>query len=474
VLFNSLIFPAFFVLVIIVYYQINLKWQNRWLLIASYFFYGWWDWRFCTLLIFSTVLDWTISHALHKTTDLRKRKQFLTISLLGNLGVLGFFKYFNFFAGSLQVLLANIGFNPDMFTLNIILPMGISFYTFQTLAYTIDVYRGKTEPADDFTAFALYVSFFPQLVAGPIERAKRLLPQLTNARVMGYATLRSGIPLIMFGYFKKVVIADSLSPLVESTFNNPGMYSNIDLWFGVYAFAIQIYCDFSGYTDIARGIARMLGIELMSNFSAPYFSRSITEFWRRWHISLSSWLKDYLYVSLGGNRKGKTRTYANLMVTMLIGGLWHGAAWTFVIWGGIHGLYLAIHKLMLKGEKPDIQAWGVGPLGYFSDLIKIVFTFHLVSFTWVFFRAPSFDVSIQYLKGMIVNSGELTIFPQVSLALIAIVIIDIAQRYSKDYSWVFRIKPYWRYVLTGSLLGASILVFGWHYSSPTPFIYFQF
>ena len=473
-LFNSLIFPVFFLLVILIYYQLNLRWQNRWLLVASYFFYGWWDWRFCSLLVFSTVLDYFVSHALFRTNDTKRRKYLLFLSVTGNLGVLGFFKYFNFFVGSFQSLLHSMGFHADMFTLNIILPIGISFYTFQTMAYTIDVYRKMQEPADDFTAFALYVSFFPQLVAGPIERARRLLPQLMKKRVFNYSVIKTGIPLILFGYFKKVVIADSMAPIVESCFHNPVSVSGLDLLFGVYAFAIQIYCDFSGYTDIARGVARFLGINLINNFSAPYFSRSITEFWKRWHMSLSSWLRDYLYISLGGNRKGKIRTYINLMITMLLGGLWHGAAWTFVIWGVLHGMYLAVHKVILKGRKPDIAGWGDNPLGYIGDLLKIMVTFHLVCVTWIFFRAPTLDIAGKYIIGIYLNTGSLSLFKPVFLGVLILVLIDIGQRYSENYSWLNRMPIYLRYAVAGSLFLASALVFGWHYSTSTPFIYFQF
>ncbi len=473
-LFNSLIFPVFFLFVILVYYRLNRRWQNWWLLLASYFFYGWWDWRFCSLLVFSTVQDWFLSRAINKAGDRKQRKLLLTISLIGNLGILGFFKYFNFFANSTQLLLHRLGFNTDIFTLYIILPVGISFYTFQTMAYSIDVYRKKQEPATDFTAFALYVSFFPQLVAGPIERARRLLPQFVRERKFDYSIVRTGIPLILFGYFKKVVIADSLAPIVQSCFQNPGSVSGPDLLLGVYAFAIQIYCDFSGYTDIARGVARFLGIDLIDNFSAPYFSRNITEFWRRWHMSLSSWLKDYLYIPLGGNRKGEFRTYLNLMITMLLGGLWHGAAWTFVIWGGLHGVYLSIHKLLLRKKKIDIDTWGGNRLSYLGDFINIVFTFHLVCFAWIFFRTPSLDVARQYITGIFRNSGSLTLLKPVLLAGLVLALIDIGQRFSGDYGWLLRTPVYLRYILASVLLIATVLVFGSHYASPSPFIYFQF
>ena len=473
-LFNSLIFPIFFLAVILVYYQLNLRWQNRWLLVTSYFFYGWWDWRFCLLLIFSTVLDWFVADALSKTDEGKRRKYLLSLSIIGNLGVLGFFKYFNFFSGSAKVILTSVGFHPDFFTLNIILPVGISFYTFQTMAYTIDVYRGRMKHAKDFTAFALYVSYFPQLVAGPIERAQRLLPQLIKHRLFNYQIVRTGIPLILFGYFKKVVIADSLAPIVESCFHSSGSTSGFDLLFGVYAFAIQIYCDFSGYTDIARGVSRFLGVELMQNFSCPYLSRNITEFWRRWHISLSSWLRDYLYISLGGNQKGNIRTYINLMTTMLLGGLWHGANWTFVVWGGLHGLFLAVHKFLLRGKKTDINSWGNNQLGYLNDFVGIILTFHLVCLAWIFFRAPSFSVAYSYINGIFFNSGDITFFKPVFWGFFSMILIDVGQRLREDHLWLLQLPSFLKYTVAVIVFTTSVLIFGYHYGGTNPFIYFQF
>lgn len=473
-LFNSLIFPLFFLVVIIIYFRLNHHYQNRWLLISSYFFYGWWDWRFCSLLIFSTILDWFVSHALSKTKERKRKKYLLFLSISCNLGVLCFFKYYNFFVNSAKTLLLSIGFNPDFFTLSIILPVGISFYTFQTMAYTIDVYRRRMKPAEDFTSFALYVSYFPQLVAGPIERAQRLLPQLIKYRSFNYQYARTGVSLILFGYFKKVVIADSLAPIVDSCFQNPGSISGLDLLFGVYAFAIQIYCDFSGYTDIARGVSRFLGIELIQNFSYPYFSRNITEFWRRWHISLSSWLRDYLYIPLGGNKKGKVRTYINLMATMLLGGLWHGANWTFVIWGGLHGIFLSVHKILLNGKEIDIFSWGNSQLGYLSDLIRILMTFHLVCLTWIFFRASSSLDAYYYISGIVSNGGDLTILKPVLLGLLSMILIDIGQRFRDDQLWLLQLPSFLRYVIANTVLIVNILIFGYHYGGTTPFIYFQF
>lgn len=473
-LFNSLIFPIFFSFIIIVYYQLNHRWQNRWLLVSSYFFYGWWDWRFCSLLVFSTTLDWFVSHALNKTKQRKRRKYLLLLSIFSNLGILGFFKYYNFFIDSLKGALSSISFQPELLTLSIILPVGISFYTFQTMAYTIDVYYKRIKPANDFIVFAIYVSYFPQLVAGPIERAKRLLPQIIKRRDYSYDNFRTGIALILFGYFKKVVIADSLSSIVETCFQDPSSSSGVDLLLGVYAFAIQIYCDFSGYTDIARGISRFLGIELVRNFSVPYFSRNITEFWRRWHMSLSSWLRDYLYIPLGGNKKSKKRTYINLMVTMIIGGLWHGANWTFVIWGGLHGFFLSVHKILLRGNKFDIKPWGSTKWGYLFDLIKVLLTFHLVCLAWIFFRAPSFLDANYYIKGIATNDGSITFLKPVLLGLFSMIAIDLGQCYKEDQLWLLQLPSYLRYVISVTVLIVIIIIFGYHYGGSTPFIYFQF
>ena len=351
-LFNSFVFLIFLGIVIPVFYAIKTKsGRNIFLLLASYFFYGYWDWRFCSLLLISTLIDFYVGGKLYKTENEKKRKKLLLVSMVANLGILGFFKYFNFFAESFATLLKSMGGHPDFVLLNIILPVGISFYTFQTMTYTIDIYRRKLEPTNSLIDFALYVSFFPQLVAGPIERASHLLPQLSKKFGATKEQFEKGMVLIVMGLFKKVMIGDTAGRVVDRIFGQPDLYHSPELLMALILFAIQIYADFSGYSSIARGTAKLMGIELMKNFEQPYLSANITEFWRRWHISLSSWLKDYLYISLGGNRKGKGRTYINLMITMLFGGLWHGASWNFVIWGGLHGIYLAIHKWMLKGKK---------------------------------------------------------------------------------------------------------------------------
>ncbi|MCF8219495.1 MAG: hypothetical protein K9I29_09540 [Bacteroidales bacterium] len=324
------------------------KYKKPLLLIASYFFYGYWDWRFTGLLAISTIADYFIGKKLYSTEAPKKRKWFLFSSMFINLGILAFFKYFGFFVDSFETLAGVFGLQLDFIHLNIILPVGISFYTFQTMSYTIDIYRKKLEPTNNFIDFAVFVSFFPQLVAGPIERARNLLPQIARLSKPKRKQIEEGISLIVTGLFIKVMIGDTAGRFVDHIFGNPEIYKSFELISALILFSVQIYADFSGYSSIARGVAKLLGIELMKNFEQPYLSANITEFWRRWHISLSSWLKDYLYISLGGNRKGKSRTYVNLMITMLLGGLWHGASWNFVIWGGLHGIYLAVHKYMLE------------------------------------------------------------------------------------------------------------------------------
>src|SRR3972149_1993846 len=344
-LFNSSTFLIFFVVVYTLYLllQKRLKAQNALLLVASYIFYASWDWRFLSLLLLSTTVDFFIAKAIGSTDDLTpagkaRRKTLLACSILFNLGVLGFFKYFNFFSESFIGLLNLFSMKADLITLNIVLPLGISFYTFQEMGYTIDVYRKHMKPTHNPFNFALFVAFFPHLVAGPIQRAESLLLQLERPRRITIEQVNTGLFLILWGLFKKVVIADNVREVANLIFNNYTNYSGLDIVIGGLAFAVQIYGDFSGYSDIARGIARLMGFELMVNFRLPYFALNPTDFWQRWHISLSTWLRDYLYIPLGGNRKSNLITCRNLFLTMLLGGLWHGASWNFVIWGAYHGL----------------------------------------------------------------------------------------------------------------------------------------
>lgn len=395
-LFNSCTFLIFIIIVLCCYYSLSWKSQNIFLLVASYIFYGWWDWRFLSLLAISTIVDFSCGKKIASSENSKTRKMFLMVSLCTNLGILGFFKYFNFFSQNIHNVLSLVGLKADFPLLEILLPIGISFYTFQSMAYTIDIYRRFETPCNNFCDFALYVSFFPQLVAGPIERSVHLLPQFQSRRKVTPNAFYSGCQLILMGYFKKILIADAAAPLVNKIFDNITSAGTVELILGVYLFALQIYGDFAGYTDIARGVSRLFGINLCLNFKQPYLATSITEFWRRWHISLSSWLRDYLYIPLGGNRHGTIKTYRNIMLTMLLGGLWHGASWKFVIWGGLHGLYLSFHKFLLKGKK--LKCTAKPRKGSFVQWsLKVFLTFNLVCLTWIFFRAESLSSAIDFI-----------------------------------------------------------------------------
>lgn len=400
-LFNSYTFWIFFGLVALVYRFLEHRWRNRFLLVASYFFYGFWDWRFLALIAFSTLVDFFAAQQIADAKGASpRRKAWLMVSVFVNLGLLGVFKYLGFFVSEFNSLLTTIGVGSTLPGIELILPVGISFYTFQTLSYTIDVYRNQTRPARDILDFALYVSFFPQLVAGPIERSSHLLPQVVNPRKpLDEERFRVGLYYVINGLFRKIVIADNMALIANHTFAQPAAELNAwQILLGVYAFAFQIYGDFSGYSSIAQGVAKWLGFDLMDNFRHPYFAKSPQEFWQRWHISLSSWLRDYLYIPLGGNRGGPFATYRNLILTMLLGGLWHGAAWTFVIWGGIHGTWLAIHR-RFAGKRSDLLNGGK-----ILSIIKIFITFHLVCLCWLFFRADSADQAITML-GRVCGGG---------------------------------------------------------------------
>ena len=413
-LFNSPAFLFFLPLVFAAYWAMNrwtserggLRAQNLLLLIASYVFYGWWDWRFLGLIAFSTAVDYAVGLQIARANaadrpddpDHRSRlaKRWLAVSLAVNLGLLGYFKYANFFIDNWIEAWAAAGVTMHASSLQVILPVGISFYTFQTLSYSIDVYRRKLEPTRDFIEFAAFVSFFPQLVAGPIERASALLPQIARRRTFDYDQAVSGLRLILWGMFKKVVVADTCAIYVNDIFANYESYSGPTLILGAIYFAFQIYGDFSGYSDIAIGTARLFGISLMTNFKTPYFSRDIAEFWRRWHISLSTWFRDYLYISLGGSRVGKWKAVRNTFVIFLVSGFWHGANWTFIVWGGIHALLFL--PLLLAGRNRrntgDIKGWPS-----VRELLGMAWTFAAVTVAWVFFRAESVGQALVYLGG---------------------------------------------------------------------------
>jgi alginate O-acetyltransferase complex protein AlgI len=397
-LFNSLVFLVFLPMAFLAYWALaraGTRVQNMLVLAASYVFYAWWDWRFLGLLVFSSLCDHLVGGALGSTGHRGRRRFLLAVSLLVNLGLLGFFKYFNFFIGGFSDILLAVGMRPHLPTLQIILPVGISFYTFQTLSYTIDIYRGLIRPTRDPIAFFAFVAFFPQLVAGPIERARDLLPQFLEPRSFNMALARDGLRQMLWGLFKKVAIADACAPMVNSIFaGDPATTPGITLFFGAFFFAFQIYGDFSGYSDMAIGTARLFGFRLSQNFAYPYFARSIGEFWRRWHITLSAWFRDYVYIPLGGwrNRMGRAR---NIMITFAVSGLWHGANWTFVGWGMLHGLYhlpaILTNKRALRDD-PTLR-----------DLPSMVATFLLVTLAWVFFRTDTLRGAADHLLYMVIN-----------------------------------------------------------------------
>lgn len=397
-IFNSLAFLIFIAAFLPVYFNLKGKFRLTFCLIASYFFYGWWDWRFLILILTSTLVDFYVGLKLSNTEKKAQRKKLLVASILVNLGFLAFFKYFNFFIDSFQNLANNFGWEPGFNTLYIILPVGISFYTFQSMSYTIDVYNKKINVENNFLRFATYISFFPQLVAGPIVRAKDFLPQFQRDRDFDWDRIISGSGQVLWGFFKKVAVADSLAPFIDQCFAAPESFTSLHLAIGVVFYSFQIYCDFSGYSDIAIGLARMMGFDFPTNFRTPYFSQSFSEFWTRWHITLSSWLRDYLYIPLGGNRDGKIMTYRNLMITMLLGGLWHGASWVFVFWGFLHGMYLVVQRLFGK-QFGAVLTWLRAP-SFLKVAINIILIYSFTNVAWIFFRSPDFETAMHVINGI--------------------------------------------------------------------------
>ena len=403
-LFNSLDFAVFLPIIFILYWFIfnkNIKLQNLLIVCASYLFYGWWDWKFLSLIFFSTLIDYFIGRKLFTEEKTTNRKILLWSSITINLGFLGFFKYYNFFIENFITAFTFFGCNINANSLNIILPVGISFYTFQTLSYSIDVYKKKLEPTKDFIAFAAFVSFFPQLVAGPIERATNLLPQFYKKRTFNYSNAIDGLRQILWGLFKKVVIADNCADYANLIFNNYTDYSGSVLVLGAVFFAFQIYGDFSGYSDIAIGTARLFSFNLMQNFAFPYFSRDIAEFWRRWHISLSTWFRDYLYIPLGGSKGGTFNKIKNTFIIFIVSGFWHGANWTFIVWGALNAIYFLPLLLLNKNRQNiDIVAYGKF-IPSINDFFKIIITFSLTVFAWIFFRAENLSHALNYISGII-------------------------------------------------------------------------
>ena len=436
-LFNSIEFLLFLPTIFILYWFVfnkNLKYQNTLILVSSYVFYGWWDYRFLSLIFLSTIVDYVIGLNIFNQSSKKKQKLLLWGSVLFNLSVLGFFKYYNFFIDSWVELFSSVGYEiKSVWTLNIILPVGISFYTFQTMSYTIDIYRKKVEPTKDFISFASFVSFFPQLVAGPIERASNLLPQILKKREFQYEQVNQGLKLILWGMFKKVVIADSLAPIVDDIFSNYQDFGGGTLWLGAIYFSFQIYCDFSGYSDIAIGTSKLLGFELMSNFKFPYFSRNIGEFWRRWHISLSTWFRDYLYIPLGGSQEGKWKSIRNIFIIFLVSGFWHGANWTFIFWGLFHSILFLPTFMFNKNRNYTSSIIAANTLlPSLKEFINVVTTFLLVTIGWVFFRSESIGDSFSYLTSMISNINIVThLSPKISFYILVLVLVDWTQRFDE-------------------------------------------
>ena len=428
-LFNSVEFIFFFLIVFFSYWFLfnkNLKFQNLLILFSSYFFYAWWDWRFLVLIIISSLTDYLVGLQIEKSNNKIHKLRALKFSLIINIGILVVFKYYNFFIDNFTLLLDDLDIDSNLTLLNIILPVGISFYTFQTLSYSIDIYNGKINANKDIISFFAFVAFFPQLVAGPIERAKNLLPQFLKERKFNYDFAISGCRLILIGLFKKMVIADNLSVVVDAIYANPTDFLGFPSLIATIFFAFQIYCDFSGYSDIAIGIARLLGFKLMTNFKTPYFSKSLTDFWRNWHISLSSWFKDYVYIPLGGGKMSEKRIYLNIMITFLLSGFWHGANWTFIIWGALNAIYF-LPLLLTNNNRKNLGVVAEGKLfPSFRELFAMLTTFMLTVFAWIFFRSEDLNHAFSYIGGIFSkNILSIPSFEGRMDALITMVLISI-------------------------------------------------
>jgi alginate O-acetyltransferase complex protein AlgI len=479
-LFNSLHFLIFFPVVCVAYFALPQRWRWGLLLAASVYFYMSWRAEYIVLLLVSTLFDYWAGLKMGATPDQARRKRYLVLSLGANLAILFIFKYFNFFNASVRTLFDGLGLAYAVPAINLLLPVGISFYTFHAMSYTIDVYRGLKQPERHIGKFLLYILFFPQLVAGPISRPRLLLPQFHQPHYFDPDRVASGLALMAWGFFKKLVIADRLAVIVNNVYNSPTEHSGLTLVLATYSFAFQIYCDFSGYSDIALGAARILGYDLMENFRRPYASTSVAEFWSRWHISLSTWFRDYLYVPLGGNRVPRARWYFNLLFVFLVSGLWHGANWTFVIWGALHGLYL-LAEIWTQGPRGRLtQRLGLDRHPGWLRALSMLLTFHLVTLAWIFFRANTLGDAL-YIVGHLFEGWSLRggfglgvgVY-ELAIAAAALALMELVQwLQARGVAWpALAARPGWQRWATYYALGLAILIFGKF--GTTEFIYFQF
>ena len=480
-IFNSIDFLIFLPIVFFLYWKLfnfNIKVQNAFIVFASYLFYGWWDWRFLVLIFLSTITDFTIGLNLKNEHNAFRRKILLWISIACNLGVLGFFKYYNFFIENFIATFSFLGQEIGSNSLNIVLPVGISFYTFQTLSYTIDIYNKKFEPTKDLISFVAYVSFFPQLVAGPIERAKHLLPQFYKKRRFQYEAAVDGLRQILWGFFKKVVIADNCAGIVELIFANSENHSSGLIFLAAILFFIQIYGDFSGYSDIAIGVAKLFGFHLKQNFAFPFFSRSIPEFWRRWHISLSTWLRDYVYIPLGGSRVSTLVWIRNIFIVFILNGFWHGANWTFIAWGTLNACYLLPHILLNKNDNIHHVHNSKSIFPSLKEILQMFLTFSLIAISLIFFRAENIDQALtmfHHLFSFTTSSASTFTFRNSLVTLfLTLFCIIIEWKGRTDKYAIEKILKNWHWILRFGFYYSILLLILMYFGKPKTFVYFQF
>lgn len=494
--FNSIHFLIFFPLVILVYFLIPQKVKNIWLLICSYYFYMSWNPKYVILIVSSTVITWIGGLMIGKnveTDNKYKKKGWVAICLISNLLILGFFKYYNFFSANALFVLSKIGIKITLPNVDILLPVGISFYTFQALGYIIDVYRGTVKPEKNLLRYALFISFFPQLVAGPIERSKNLIHQIYEVHIFDSERVVRGLLLMGWGFFKKLIIADRAALLVTAVYDSYANYSGLQIVVATMIFAVQIYCDFSGYSDIAIGAAEVMGFRLMENFNSPYFATSVKEFWRRWHISLSAWFRDYLYIPLGGNRNGKWKSYRNLLITFGLSGLWHGAGWKYIVWGGLNGLYQVIGDITKKYRENIQKILNINTQCWAYRFFQGIITFFLVDFAWLFFRASRLSIAYRMLKQMVSNfdwrsmldtqtllglntlSLEEKDFYVLLAAILVLIIVDFLKERVHLRTLLLRQNLAFRWLVYYSIIFTILIlgVYGPDYDA-SEFIYFQF